>query len=168
MTAWVSIANVEDLPQGETPSGHRRRRRCARVNLGDRYVAIGAECTHAGCFLSDGSELDLEQGVVTYPGRRVRRSRRSLDQLLAVEQRCSLRMHRPWRGRPVQLSTHTAAAVQLFLMSSRFEVSVTLALSGFFRPRAQLRERVMGVSDVGGGFRARWVFLPSLGGSRGR
>jgi nitrite reductase/ring-hydroxylating ferredoxin subunit len=35
------------------------------VKLGDRYAAIGAECTHAGCILSEDGELDVQQGVVT-------------------------------------------------------------------------------------------------------
>jgi hypothetical protein len=41
MTAWVTVANVEDLPQGETLG-------VTVVNLRDRYVEIGAARTHAG------------------------------------------------------------------------------------------------------------------------
>jgi 3-phenylpropionate/trans-cinnamate dioxygenase ferredoxin subunit len=65
MTDWVTIAATEDLPEGAMLGVEVDGADVLVVNLGDRYVAIGAECTHAGCILSEDGELDAQHGAVT-------------------------------------------------------------------------------------------------------
>jgi nitrite reductase/ring-hydroxylating ferredoxin subunit len=47
MTAWVTVANVEDLPQGETLGVTVDATDVLVVNLGDRYVAMVRSVAHA-------------------------------------------------------------------------------------------------------------------------
>jgi nitrite reductase/ring-hydroxylating ferredoxin subunit len=61
MTAWVTVANVEDLPQGETLGVTVDGTDVLVVNLRDRYVEIGAARTHAGLPPQHDIERDLEQ-----------------------------------------------------------------------------------------------------------
>lgn len=64
MTEWVTVASVDDLPDGDMIGATVADVDVLVVNLGGQYRAIGAECTHEGCDLQDG-ELDPEDGVVT-------------------------------------------------------------------------------------------------------
>ena len=61
MTAWVTVTNVEDLPQGETLGVTVDGTDVLVVNLRDRYVEIGAAARTRGYLLSDDIERDLEQ-----------------------------------------------------------------------------------------------------------
>jgi nitrite reductase/ring-hydroxylating ferredoxin subunit len=65
MTEWVTVAAVDDLPEGEMAAATVDGAEILVANLGGRYVSIGSECTHMGCQLHEG-ELDAD-GVVTCP-----------------------------------------------------------------------------------------------------
>jgi 3-phenylpropionate/trans-cinnamate dioxygenase ferredoxin subunit len=62
--AWVAVASVADVAEGHLLGVEVDGADVVVANLGDRYVAFGGECTHAGCPLSDG-ELDAERGHLT-------------------------------------------------------------------------------------------------------
>ena len=64
MTEWVTVAKVEDVPEGGMIGATVQGVDVLVANLGAHYRAIGSECTHAGCELSEG-ELDAEEGIVT-------------------------------------------------------------------------------------------------------
>jgi nitrite reductase/ring-hydroxylating ferredoxin subunit len=62
--SWVAVASVEDVAEGRLLAVELDGEDVVVANLGDRYVAFGAECSHAGCPLSEG-ELDAERGRLT-------------------------------------------------------------------------------------------------------
>jgi 3-phenylpropionate/trans-cinnamate dioxygenase ferredoxin subunit len=64
VTEWVTVAKVEDLPEGEMVGATVGDVSVLVANVGGRYLSIGSECTHAACELFEG-ELDPEEGVVT-------------------------------------------------------------------------------------------------------
>jgi nitrite reductase/ring-hydroxylating ferredoxin subunit len=63
---WVTVARADEVPDGGMAGGTVDGVDVLVANLGGRHVAIGAECTHAGCMLYEG-ELDPDDGVVTCP-----------------------------------------------------------------------------------------------------
>jgi 3-phenylpropionate/trans-cinnamate dioxygenase ferredoxin subunit len=64
VTEWVTVASIDELPEGGMIGATVAGVDVLVANLGGRYRAIGSECTHASCELHDG-ELDAEEGVVT-------------------------------------------------------------------------------------------------------
>lgn len=63
MPEWTTVARAGELSEGEMTGGTVADEEVLIVNLGGRYRAVGATCTHAGCSLVDDGELD--QGSVT-------------------------------------------------------------------------------------------------------
>jgi nitrite reductase/ring-hydroxylating ferredoxin subunit len=61
---WVAVASVADVAEGHLLGVEVDGADVVIANLGDRYVAVGGECAHAGCPLSDG-ELDAERCRLT-------------------------------------------------------------------------------------------------------
>ena len=64
MPDWVTVANTDDLPEGEMIGAMVGRHEVLVANIGDRYCAIGSVCTHEGGPLADG---DLNGSIVTCP-----------------------------------------------------------------------------------------------------
>jgi 3-phenylpropionate/trans-cinnamate dioxygenase ferredoxin component len=63
---WITVATVDELPEGELLGATVDGLDVLVANVGGRYRSIGSECTHEGCALHEG-ELDAEDGVVTCP-----------------------------------------------------------------------------------------------------
>ena len=61
---WVTVASVGDLPADALIGVDVEDDHVVLANLGDRIVAFGADCTHAGCPLDDG-ELEPASGQLT-------------------------------------------------------------------------------------------------------
>lgn len=57
---WVTVARATDVPPGTMIGVDVGGTAVLVAHLGDRYVALSDECTHAGCPLRDG-ELDVER-----------------------------------------------------------------------------------------------------------
>lgn len=64
MAEWVTVASVEDVPEGGMVGVTVGDVGVLVANVGGRLRAIGSECTHEGCDLEEG-ELDPEDGTVT-------------------------------------------------------------------------------------------------------
>ena len=64
MPEWVTVARTGDLEQGEMIGATVGGLELLVANIGSRYCAIGAVCTHEGGPLADG---DLYASTVTCP-----------------------------------------------------------------------------------------------------
>ena len=58
MTNWTTVAGVPDVPEGEMAEFSVAGDDVLVANVGGKYRAIGATCTHAGCNLADDGELE--------------------------------------------------------------------------------------------------------------
>jgi nitrite reductase/ring-hydroxylating ferredoxin subunit len=81
MADWTTAAKAADLPDGEKVGATVNGEDVLVANVGGRYLALAATCTHAGCNLADDGELegdevscmchgsifDLESGEATGP-----------------------------------------------------------------------------------------------------
>ena len=64
MSEWTTVANTEDVPEGEMVGATVDGVDLLVANVGGEYCAIGAVCSHEGGPLADG---DLYNGIVTCP-----------------------------------------------------------------------------------------------------
>ena len=64
MSEWVSVAKTEDVPEGKMVGATVDDVDLLVANVGGRYRAMGAVCTHEGGPLADG---ELDDNVVTCP-----------------------------------------------------------------------------------------------------
>jgi len=62
----VRVAALAEVPEGELRSYELPSTRVAVAHIENEIFALGDECTHAGCSLSDG-EIDEEQDTVICP-----------------------------------------------------------------------------------------------------
>lgn len=80
MADWVTVARTDDLGEGELLGASVEGVPVMVANVGYEYWALGDECTHAGCLLSEGwiegdaiecpchgSRFDLATGGVAGP-----------------------------------------------------------------------------------------------------
>jgi nitrite reductase/ring-hydroxylating ferredoxin subunit len=64
VSEWTTVANTEDVPEGEMVGATVDGVDLLVANVGGEYCAIGAVCSHEGGPLADG---DLYNGIVTCP-----------------------------------------------------------------------------------------------------
>jgi 3-phenylpropionate/trans-cinnamate dioxygenase ferredoxin component len=58
MSEWVTVARTQDVPEGELAAATLDGEQIALAKVGDEYLAIADECTHAGCSLAYEGELE--------------------------------------------------------------------------------------------------------------
>jgi nitrite reductase/ring-hydroxylating ferredoxin subunit len=61
---WLAVGPAADLAEGDLLDVDVDGAEVVVAHLGDRFVAFGGECSHAGCPLSEG-ELDVERRCLT-------------------------------------------------------------------------------------------------------
>lgn len=64
MSEWVTVARVDEIADGELMAATVEGEEIVVANLGGRYRALGATCTHEGGPLYEG---EIEDGAVMCP-----------------------------------------------------------------------------------------------------